>query len=266
MTGTTWRAVSVPTRKTSGDLPRGPGHVTASPGRSNEAAAHAQQNAGGPSYRRASTALIVRNDLTVGANTPDAAKFDITGDVDLAWVGARDTYNVAAAGYVSKWDAVFGSLRSYVLETSAARLITIRWSVDGTAELFMSSDTAFPDPGAGMNPFGIRAFLDVDAGGGNRAATFYTSVDQGQSWQQLGGVVTTAGVTSIFNSTATPTVGGHSALVAVPGHHYQAWIWDSAGALVANPRFIDQSPRQTSFRDDQANVWTVQGSSLIGVI
>jgi len=268
MAGTSWRAVSVPTQKTSGDLPRGPGRVTPSPGRSDEAAAHAQLNSGGPSYRRASTALIVSSDITAtGASTPDAAQFDILGDVDLAWVGARNDWNTAVAGYVGKWDSVFGGLRSYVLETSAARLITIRWSADGTAELSMSSDTAFPDPGGGtMAPLGLRAVLDVDAGGGNRAATFYTSLDGGASWQQLGGVVTTAGVTSIFNSSASVSVGSHSVIAPVAGYHYQAWIRDSAGALVANPRLIDQSPRQPSFRDDQANTWTIASGSIIGVI
>jgi hypothetical protein len=239
----------------------------ASPGRSDEAAAHAQLSAGGPNYRRANTALFVPGGFMIGASTPDAAKFDILGDVDLAWVGARDDWNVAIAGYVGKWDSAFGSLRSYVLETNASRQIVMRWSADGTAELAMTSDASFPDPGNGtMTPLGLRAFLDVDAGGGNRAATFYTSMDRGASWQQLGNVVTTAGVTSIFNSNASVSVGGHSLIAAVPGWHYQAWIRDSAGALVANPRFIDQSPRQPSFRDDQGNTWTMDPGALVGVV
>jgi hypothetical protein len=182
-------------------------------------------------------------------------------------VGARDNWAVATSGYIGKWDTIFGGLRSYVLETTANREISIRWSVDGTAELVMTSTVGFVAPANGtMAPIGLRAFLDVDAGGANRAATFSTSMDQGASWQQLGDVVTTAGVTSIFNSTAPPTIGGHSGIIPVTGYHYQGWIRDSAGALVANPRLIDQAPKQPEFRDDQGNTWVVAVSALIGVI
>jgi hypothetical protein len=265
VTGTSWRAVSVPTQKSNGDLPRGPGRVTPSPGRGDEAAAHQQANSGGPTYRRASTALIVGTGFVGGASTPDAAKFDILGDVDLAWVGARTGWNAAATGYVNKWDTTFGGLRSYLLATSATRQIQIFWSVDGTAELSLTSDESFPDPGGGtMNPIGLRAALDVDDGG-NRVATFYTSSDLGVSWQLLG-TKSAVGATSIFNSTAPVAVGVHSLILPGTGYHYQAWVRDSGGALVANPRFIDQAPRHSSFRDDQGNTWTVDASALIGVI
>jgi hypothetical protein len=268
MAGTTWRAVSVPTQKSSGDLPRGPGRVTPSPGRSDEAAAHVQLGGTGPAHRRPNVALINTTGFAGAIGTPDAARFDILGDVDLRWVGARDAWNIAADAYVSKWDTLFGGLRSYMLSTTAARAITIKWSVDGTAELSMTSDASFPDPQSGyFAPLGIRAQLDVDAGGGNRAATFYTSSDLGATWQQLGNTITTAGVTSIFNSTSAVQVGGHSTIIIVGNSYtYQAWIYDSTGALVANPRPIDQAPRAPAFRDDQGNLWTVGAGSLIGVI
>jgi hypothetical protein len=208
---------------------------------------------------------VVGEVLTVGATTIDAAKFDILGDIDLAWVGARNRYDVLATGLVAKWDAIFGALRSYRLDLNADRTVSIVWSVDGTAELSMTSDASAPDPGT-LNPIGVRAFLDVDSGGGNRSATFSISQDLGVTWTQLGNVISTAGVTSIFNSGAGVTVGGHSGIASVAGQHYQAWIRNSAGALVANPRFIDQPPRQPSFTDDQANLWVLGPSALIGVI
>jgi hypothetical protein len=52
----------------------------------------------------------------------------------------------------------------------------------------------------------VRVTLDVDNGASGNDARFFTSVD-GVSWTQLGATVTTAGVTSIFNSTTNVKVG-----------------------------------------------------------
>ncbi len=49
--------------------------------------------------------------------------------------------------------------------------------------------------------------MDVDDTFGNHVVTFYTSTSLTGSWTQLGAVITTAGTTSIFNSTASLGVG-----------------------------------------------------------
>lgn len=57
----------------------------------------------------------------------------------------------------------------------------------------------------------VRADVDVDNGSAGSTVKFYTSTDDGTTWTQLGADVVTAGVATIFASTANFSIGGRGA-------------------------------------------------------
>jgi hypothetical protein len=264
VTGTSWRAVSVPTQKSNGDGPRGPGRVTPSPGRSDVEAARVN-GGGGPSGggRRVNTALVIPSGTP--PSTPDSAAFQITGDLDVRWVGKLSPWSNGTL--LSQYDAVFGGLRSWLLSIVPGNLLRLTVSSDGAADLTHNSTVAIPFPQTDAY-LGLRATIDVNDGGGNRVVTFYTSPDLGATWVQLGDPVTVAGAITLHNSTAAVFVNGHSGgIVTTAGTVVEAQVRQGIdGALITNPRFSDQPVRQPSFTDDQARTWTIASPSLIAVV
>jgi hypothetical protein len=261
---TTWRAVSAPTQKSNGDLPRGPGRVTPSPGRSDAEAARVNAT-GGPAGggRQVTTALVVG--ATGLVSTPDTAGLQITSDLDVRWVGRLSPWGVGSL--VSQYDSVFGGLKSWLLSIATGNVVRLTFSSDGAADLTADSTAAisFPQTDAFL---GIRATIDVNDGGGNRVITFYTSSNLGLTWTQLGNAVTQAGAITLANSTSLVVVNGHTLGVAqTAGVVVEVQVRQGIdGALLTNPRFSDQPPRQPSFTDDQSRPWTITGPSLIGVV
>jgi len=139
------------------------------------------------------------------ASSPDSAALDITGDIDIkVKVAMTDWTPSAFQVVVSKWGAA-GQRSFYLYVTSTGPgYVGLSHSADGTNELFVNS-TAAPVVADGDDLW-IRATLDVDNGSSQRVHKFYTSSD-GTTWTQLGSTVTTAGTTSIFNSTTQLEVG-----------------------------------------------------------
>lgn len=144
--------------------------------------------------------------LPGGANVisvPDAAALDITGDIDIrACLAADDWTPTAAQAIVTKYGGA-GS-RSYYLRLNTAGTLSLLTSADGTAVNTFTSTVA-TGLADGATKW-VRATLDVDNGASGKTATFFLS-DDGSTWTQLGTAVTTAGTTSIFNSTAGLQVG-----------------------------------------------------------
>lgn len=205
------------------------------------------------------------------ASAPDTAGTSITGDIDVRidlsvwdWTNPLDL----AGKYGT------AGTRSWALYRTFDGLLAFRWSVDGTAFLERFSTVAIPVPaGAGWR-VGLRATLDVDDGAGGHVVRFYTTRDvvAGEddlttaTWTQLGDPVTTAGTTSIFNSTAATYAGavqaGSTALVT--GRLWELQVRSGiGGSLAANPRFRDQVAGATSFADAQTNTWTLAGAAAL---
>ena len=208
-----------------------------------------------------------------GVTTPDAAGLDIVGDIDIRfdadltdWAGAQTSNG---SGLIGKYDNVTGNNRSWVLVMSPDRTLVLWWSADGTAVVRVNSTIPVPYPFSGRKA--IRATLDVNNGAGGNTVTFYTSDTIAGSWTQLGSSVVTAGVTSIFNSTASLFIGDAyniSSFVhyGVAMKVYAAQVLNGiAGAAVANPDFTAQADGTTSFADAASNTWTLSalGSAVV---
>ncbi|MCY0963568.1 hypothetical protein OTB19_43260, partial [Streptomyces sp. H27-H5] len=140
-------------------------------------------------------------------STPDHASLDITGDIDVrvemipsAWVG---TYAAPIWEIMGKYQAT-GNQRSWLLLMSPSGHPQFRWSPDGTsAYTFIVATQPVPV----LRRMAVRATLDVNNGAGGNTVTFYTATTLAGPWTQLGDPVVTAGVTSIYNSTAPLELG-----------------------------------------------------------
>lgn len=215
------------------------------------------------------SALVLDGVSPGRAQTPDTASLDIVGDIDLRVLVALDDWTPAnAQGLVAKW-VTSGNQRSYLLRVEATTgTLRLFWTPDGSTVLSATS-TAAPLVANG-NALWVRATLDVDNGAAGRTVTFYTSpATDGVTWTQLGSAVTTAGVTSIFNSTAEASVGAYDtgSTAPVSGRIFGAQVLNGiAGTVVANPQFRDQAAGTTSFVDSTGKTWTVVSPAVIEAV
>jgi hypothetical protein len=191
------------------------------------------------------------------ASTPDSAALDITGDLDLiAWCALDDWTPAASNVLISKF---FGAgTYSYELLIAPSGFVQLRWSADGTTILTRNSTVAMTTTD-GTATY-VRATLDVDNGAGGHDVTFYTSPNL-VTWTPIGTVVTTAGVTSVFASTANLFVGSRTDTGSpATGKFYRAIVRNGiGGTTVFDADFTTgiTSGAQTTFTESSANAATV---------
>lgn len=200
------------------------------------------------------------------ATTPDAAALGITGDIDiridLALANWRSVVNLCG-----KYETT-GDQRSWALylDDDADGALVFSWSTAGTAGTILTHESTVPVPAPASGRQALRVTLDVNDGSGNRVVTFYTAETIDGPWTVLGAPETTAGTTSIFDSTAGLEVGDIEDLGGLPvtGRVYAFELRSGInGAVVANPDFTAQAPGATSFADSSGRTWTVQGGAAI---
>lgn len=211
-----------------------------------------------------SGAALVLNGVSPGrASTPDAAALDIVGDIDVRAHVAMDDWTPATmSALVSKYTAS-GNQRSWYFAVQPSGVLRFVWTTAGITNAIADSTVA-PTVSNGAALW-VRVTFDVDNGAAGRTATFYTSTD-GNTWTQLGTPVTTAGVTSIFNSTAPVVIGGtdNGTSNGLSGKVSAIEIRNGiAGTRVARPEFGAQPAGTTSFADAQGNTWTVTSPGVI---
>lgn len=192
------------------------------------------------------------------ATTPDAAALDIVADIDLRAKAALDDWTPAAEStLIAKYTAT-GNQRSYALAVTAGGNLILRWSEDGTVEKTATSSAAVSVSNGGIK--WVRATLDVDNGGGDAAATFYTS-DDGSTWTQLGTVQLNGATTSIFASTAVLELGGRTVGTTdlLAGKIFEAQVLSGiAGTSVAHPIATN-----STLSDATPRTWTVNGTAFL---
>lgn len=199
------------------------------------------------------------------ASTPDTAGLSITGDIDIrveasAYGGtaAWDPSGVATMYIASKWNSAV-SERSWLFYLSFDGTLQFAWSSTGTTTAgTMVSTVAVSNPDERTKA--VRVTFDVNNGAGGKTATFYTAPDITGPWTQLGAPVTTAGTTSIFDSTSTVKAGTFGAVTAVTGliiHHMQV-LNGIAGPAVLDADF---STAANPFTDSTGLLWTLASSA-----
>lgn len=199
------------------------------------------------------------------ATAPDSAGLSVTGDLDLrvdvTLTNWRST--VSATPLLAKWTSV-GNQRSYYFQLEAGTgRPQLLWSNDGVATLAATATIGVPWPPSGRCT--VRATLDVNNGAAGNTVTFWYSTTPGVSgpWRQLGDPVVTAGITSIFDSTAIVFVGGFVAVTSLTsGRLHEVQIRNGiGGSIVAGPAFATQAEGATSFSDG-TNTWTLTGTTV----
>ena len=201
------------------------------------------------------------------AYTVDDSSLDITGDLDIrADVAIADWTPAANQSIVSKYLAT-GNQRSYQLQIAANGRLRFIHSTDGTGPTPVES-TVTVGASDGQR-LGVRATIDVDNGSSGHTVRFYvTSPDMINSevWLPLGNPVTTAGVTSIFSSTAELAVGAENqgAGSRLVGQVYAAQVRDGiSGTVVAYPIFSAWTADTSTFTDQVGKSWVRAGTATI---
>jgi hypothetical protein len=198
----------------------------------------------------------------------DTAALDITGDIEVQidcvadWFYSNDQLTHEL---ISKYNTGLNQ-RSWGLGYFNGYLF-FSWSPDGTlASTIVSASTAPMVPNPSTGRAAIKVTLDVNNGAAGNTVTFYTSDTISGSWTQLGAAVVTAGVTSIFSSTADlhighdPTANSYGRL---RGKVYAAKVLNGiGGAAVANPDFTAQAAGATSFGDAAGRPWVLHGTGI----
>jgi hypothetical protein len=191
------------------------------------------------------------------ASASDSAAISVTGDLDVRcnlqmvdWTTGASTY------FISKW-VTTGNQRAYVFGISTSGTLEFSWSSLGSDTITKLSTSAVPfsDLASGW----IRATLDVDNGAAGNDVIFYTSTD-GVTWSQLGTTVTTAGTTSIFDSTAVLNLGQINADTnRLNGLLYRCQIYAglTGSDLRFDANFATASKLATSFSESSSNAATV---------
>jgi hypothetical protein len=201
------------------------------------------------------------------AGTPDTAALDILGDLDVRLDTALESWDTGGSfvDLIGKWGAAGQQSWRLTLNTSGA--LDLRWSPDGTNFTTVTSTAAVPAPSSGR--LAVRATLDVNNGASGSTVTFSTSTTAGTAgpWTQLGDLVVTAGVTSVFNSTAAVEIGdltGSATPIPPVGRVHAAEIRNGiGGTVVASPDFSVPAAGATSFVDSAGRTWTVSGGAEI---
>jgi hypothetical protein len=191
---------------------------------------------------------------------PDSTQLSPVTDIDLRVKVGLDTWAQAGGSFIAKW-ITSGNQRSFRFFLGGDGKLNLSWSADGTAVLTRTSTVAvnFVDGATGW----VRAMLDPDDGGGNHVVTFFTSPD-GSAWTQLGTVVTTAGATGVYNSTAQVELGSHDDASSrmTDLNLYSAQLL-SLLTERADWDFNDHPIADTTVTDSLGNVLTIAGNAYL---
>lgn len=198
--------------------------------------------------------------------TPDSVPLSITGDIDIrAQITMADYSPASETAIVGKLQST--NQRSFALTVSDVGFLRLYNSTDGTigTQLVGVSTLALTNVVSDGQTVWVRATLDVNDGAGNRVYQFFTSPD-GVNWTQLGTTITTAGTTSIFDSTSIVEIGSLLAGTTFPfsGSIQRVQIRNGiGGTLVGNfdPRASGRG--KTTVVASTGETWTLQGSAAL---
>jgi hypothetical protein len=202
------------------------------------------------------------------ANAGDKAAFDIVGDLEVRVDIRPHTWRPAFGAMVlAKKYLLTGNQRSWVLYLTTAGKLAFAWSTSGaSATLTIVESTVVVPVTSGR--LAVKATIDVNNGAGGNTVAFYTAATISGTYTQLGTSVVTAGVTSIFSSTADLTMGGGPDLFTdgtqFGGRCYAMHLYSGiAGSRVADPDFSLWTLGQTSKADPAGNTWAVTGQARV---
>ena len=142
-------------------------------------------------------------------SVPDENALDIKGDLDIRVKVALDDWTPSTTQYLLS-KLTTGGGYSYALGLSTNGRPFLTWSSDGINPVENGKDATAAIPSQDGSAKWVRGVLDINNGGGQFDVKFYVS-DDGNSWIQLGSVVTgTTGTTSIYSGNSNLNIGGYN--------------------------------------------------------
>lgn len=200
-----------------------------------------------------------------GVAMADSATNSITGDIDIRALIAPNAWNSPAEQVIAAKFAG-GGARSwrFMLNTGTPAL---EWSPDGGTTLIQKQANGWTLPAAGEIKW-LRVTLDVDNGASGSDVKFYTSTD-GTTWMQVGTTITTAGVTSVADTTAELQVAARGGFAGAAngmiGKVYEIQIRDGLSGPLVAPALVEHWPmRSTDTTYGGAQVFTIVNGSHPG--
>ena len=192
------------------------------------------------------------------ASCPDSVPLSFSNDIDVrVRVRPDDLTPAAVQHFAGKWNSFGTNQRTWRFGIDTSGNLLYNWSANGSASTTITSSA--PNLTAGADVW-VRVTHDINNGASGNDVRFFVSYDDTNdhtavTWTQVGSTTTTAGVASLFDSTATLTVG--AVVAATPGYFtgrvYALAVLEGIGGTVrASPRF----DRGASTWDAQNNVWS----------
>jgi hypothetical protein len=202
-------------------------------------------------------------------SAPDAARLDVTGDLDVRADVALNDWSTNSGKFIAK----LGDAYEFMLNGTSKGL-RVAWFETAGALRIRNSNAALPVSNG--QRIQVRAALDVDNGAGGHTVTFYyrtnttLSLSDHTGWTQLGSAVTISGLSSVRAGNSQIALGAHAdgSKEFWAGSYYQAAIFNGiAGTPAANLDFrttsqlISNPPNYTQWRDPAGNTWTIRGTA-----
>lgn len=193
------------------------------------------------------------------AETADAAALDILGDIDI-----RVEMMLGVIGgfmtLVSKWTPAAQQSYQFTIVPAFSQfhLSTSSTGANTVANTLTSATTGLVTA--------FRATLDVDNGAAGHTARYYQGPNLDGPWTELSGSpVTTAGVTTIFNSTSVMRLGtlGNGTQGFIGRIHRAQVHTGIDGAVVANPDFRALAVGTTNFVDSAGRTWNLGSAARV---
>lgn len=200
----------------------------------------------------------------------DTPGLSFTGDGDFRACVMLADYTPAAVNSIMA-KRVGAGTRTWWLMVNTDGTLGFTTSADGTANITHVSTAATGATDGTVR--WLRATIDVDNGAAGHDVIFYTSSESEftdpatVTWTKLGNTVTTAGTTSLFDSTSgieLGSVGGGG--TQMTGKFFYGEIRNGiAGTIVADPNILlDPTDHNVGTFSDGTNTWTLNGN--VGLI
>ncbi len=161
-----------------------------------------------------------------------------TGDLDVRLkLGPTNWVPGTLRVPICRWNST-GNQRGWWFGITSTGLLCLTWTTDGQTGTQVQKFSTVINGLSGVA--WIRATLDVDNGASGNDLKFYTSPD-GATWTQLGATVTTAGVTSVHQSTAPYQIGSLDSSFGSTyvGDMYWVEVRDGIGGISLVPPLPD---------------------------
>ena len=203
-------------------------------------------------------------------STPDSVPLSLVGDLDLRADLSMSDWTPGVVRTVIGKHGNTGQ-KSYRLAVAASGSLQLQVFADGSTPVTLHS--VVPGFVDGQR-YQLRATIDIN-NAGTYVVQFYRrdpSLDltSNTGWQLIGGASTGPALSGIFNSTSALRIGnnGSSGANELAGNVYQTVVMSGIGGTVVSnldfrstAQLVSSPPNYTQWVDQQANPWTVSGST-----